>query len=187
MIKIKEELSQKEIIKIVLNELEKRNIIRSNFSTYKNTEQILRDYPKLKQSIKDRQEQINDYKNYGLQEKSKSITSISQNNNIRQDSDDIINSSIASLEIHIFKTKIVLKFIDNVLDKFKDDPYIDVIKLHYFEDKTYNQIAEIFDHKFGKKDKLTAPATVGSNNQRLVRELQKYLFPNDYLYQLLGY
>ena len=62
MIKIKEELSQKEIIKIVLNELEKRNIIRSNFSTYKNTEQILRDYPKLKQSIKDRQEQINDYK-----------------------------------------------------------------------------------------------------------------------------
>ena len=88
---------------------------------------------------------------------------------------------------HIFKTKIVLKFIDNVLDKFKDDPYIDVIKLHYFEDKTYNQIAEIFDHKFGKKDKLTAPATIGSNNQRLVRELQKYLFPNDYLYQLLGY
>ena len=48
-----------------------------------------------------------------------------------------------------------------ILDKFKDDPYIDVIKLHYFEDKTYNQIAEIFDHKFGKKDKLTAPATIG--------------------------
>ena len=187
MIKIKEELSQKEIIKIVLNELEKRNIIKSNFSTYKNTEQILRDYPKLKQSIKDRQEQINDYKNYGLQEKSKSISSISQNNTIKQDSDDIINSSIASLEKHIFKTKIVLKFIDNVLDKFKDDPYIDVIKLHYFEDKTYNQIAEVFDHRFGKKDKLTAPATIGSNNQRLVRELQKYLFPNDYLYQLLGY
>lgn len=176
----------KKTVEIVITELQKRNIIRSNLNTYKNTEKILYDYPKLKKSIQDRQEQIRDYQNYGLQEKSKSITTISYNIK-REDADDIINNSINSLQKHIFKTEVILKFIDSILDRFKDDPYIDVIKLHYFEKKTYDQIAEIFDARKGKIDKLTASTTIGSNNQRLVRELQKYIFPNDYLYQLLGY
>lgn len=73
------------------------------------------------------------------------------------------------------------------MNRFQNDPYIDVIKLHYFENKTYDEIAEIFDKRQGKTEKLTAYTTIASNNHRLVRELQKYLFPNDYLYQLLGY
>lgn len=179
-------MNEKEVVKIVLNELEKRNIIKHNFSTYKNTEQILRDYPMLKKSITDRQEQIKEYKQFGLQEKSKSITSISVNHK-HEDTEDIINDSIKSLQKHIFKTKVIIEFIDKILDRFKDDPYFDVIKLHYFENMTYDQIAEIFDKKRHNKDKLTAGSTIGSNNQRLVREIQKYLFPNDYLSQLLGY
>lgn len=179
-------MNEKEVVKIVLNELEKRNIIKHNFSTYKNTEQILRDYPMLKKSIVDRQEQIKEYKQFGLQEKSKSITSISLNHK-REDEDDIINDSIKSLQKHIFKTKVIIEFIDKILERFKNDPYFEVIKLHYFENMTYDQIAEIFDKKKNNKDKLTAGSTIGSNNQRLVREIQKYLFPNDYLSQLLGY
>lgn len=180
-------MNEKEVVKIVLNELEKRNVIKHNFSTYKNTEQILRDYPMLKKSITDRQEQIKEYKQFGLQEKSKSITSINLNQK-REDEEDIINDSIKSLQKHIFKTKVIIEFIDKILSRFKDDPYFDVIKLHYFDNMTYDQIAEIFDkRKNNNKNKLTAGSTIGSNNQRLVREIQKYLFPNDYLFQLFGY
>lgn len=178
--------NNKEIVSIVITELQKRNIIKNNLSTYKNTEQILYDYPKLKKSIQDREEQIKDYKNYGLPSKSKSITKISHNIK-RNDVEDIIEQSINNLSKDIYKTTVIIKFVDKVLDRFKNDPYIDIINLYYFENKTHEQIAEIFDQKRNNIDKTIASTTIASNKYRLIKELQKYIFPNDYLYQLLGY
>lgn len=177
---------KRETINMVIDELQKRNIIKNNFSTFKNTEQILFDYPKLKESIKDRKNQIKDYQDYGLPEKSKSITAISHNP-IHQDKEDIIFSSIQGLKKDIYKTEVVIKFIDSVLERFKDDPYYEIIKYYFFQKKTYEQIATIFDNKKKKNDKPIAISTIATNKNRLVRELQKYIFPNDYLYQLLGY
>lgn len=51
-------INNKEIVGIVIDELEKRSIIKKNYSTYKNTERILYDYPKLKDTIVERKEQI---------------------------------------------------------------------------------------------------------------------------------
>ena len=176
----------KEIVSIVINELQKRNIIKNNYSTFKNTEQILFDYPKLKESIKDRKNQIKDYKEYGVPEKSKSITAISHDT-MHYDKEDIIYNSIKGLQKDIYKTEVVIKFIDSVLKRFENDPYYSLIKLYFFEHKTYEQIASILDNKKKSNDKPIAISTIATNKNRLVRELQKYIFPNDYLYQLLGY
>lgn len=178
-------INNKEIVGIVIDELEKRSIIKKNYSTYKNTERILYDYPKLKDTIVERKEQIKELKDYGIPNKSKSITSISTNS-FRQDADDIIEQSIKNLNKDIYKTEVIIKFIDRILNKFKDDPYISVIKLYYFENKTHEQIAELYDQK-KKISRPTAPTTIANNKYRLVKELQKYIFPNDYLYNLLGY
>lgn len=51
-------INNKEIVSIIIDELEKRSIIKKNFSTYKNTERLLYDYPKLKDTIVERKEQI---------------------------------------------------------------------------------------------------------------------------------
>ena len=118
--------------------------------------------------------------------KSKSITKISHNIK-RNDVEDIIEQSINNLSKDIYKTTVIIKFVDKVLDRFKNDPYIDIINLYYFENKTHEQIAEIFDQKRNNIDKTIASTTIASNKYRLIKELQKYIFPNDYLYQLLGY
>lgn len=178
-------ISTKEIVGIVITELEKRNIIKRNLSTFKNTEQLLFDYPKLKESIKDRKEQIKDYQEYGLPGKSKSITSINSNSK-KEDMDDIISNSISSLKKDIYRTEVVIKFIDTVLQRFKNDPYYEMIKLYFFERKTYEQIAAEFDKRKNNGNSI-AISTLASNKNRIVRELQKYIFPNDYLYQMLGY
>lgn len=178
-------ISTKEIVGIVITELEKRNIIKRNLSTFKNTEQLLFDYPKLKESIKDRKEQIKDYQEYGLPGKSKSITSINSNSK-KEDVDDIISNSISSLKKDIYRTEVVIKFIDTVLQRFKNDPYYEMIKLYFFERKTYEQIAAEFDKRKNNGNSI-AISTLASNKNRIVRELQKYIFPNDYLYQMLGY
>ena len=178
-------INNKEIVSIIIDELEKRAIIKKNFSTYKNTERLLYDYPKLKDTIVERKEQIKELKDYGIPSKSKSITSISTNS-FKQDADDIIEQSIKNLNKDIYKTEVIIKFIDRILNKFKDDPYISIIKLYYFENKTHEQIAELYDQK-KKTSRPTAPTTIANNKYRLVKELQKYIFPNDYLYHLLGY
>ncbi len=175
-----------EIIKIVIDELEKRNIIKPNLSTFKNTERLLFDYPKLKESIEERKNLISEYKKYGLPEKSKSITSIKENV-LHQDKEDILANSITNLEKDIYKTEIVIKYIDRLLEKFQNDPYYVIINLYFFEHKTYEQIAYILDSKRKIVDKPIAISTIAANKNRIIKEMQKYFFTNDYIYQLFGY
>ena len=42
------EFSKKEVVNLVLTELEARGFIKNNYSTFKNVERILYEYPKLK-------------------------------------------------------------------------------------------------------------------------------------------
>lgn len=176
----------KEIVKIVLDELENRGIIKKNLNSFDNTVQLLYQYPKLKDSIKDRKEQIKDLKSYGLQEKSKSITAISMNNAKKDDDDELIQSNISSLKQHIHRTEVILKYIDSIIDKFKRDKYYEVIRLYYFEHKTHDQIAEYLDSK-KNKDSNTSPETIRQNKNRLIREMKTYFFPNDVITEILGY
>ncbi len=179
------DVSKKEITNLVLNELEIRGFIKNNYSTFKNVERILYEYPKLKNSILERENQIEELKEYGIPEKSKSITGLSDNT-IRKDKEDIISDSIDSLNKHIFKTRVIIKHIDSVINTLKDDPYFDIIKLKYFEGKTHEQIAEHFDRKNNKKES-TSTSTIAINKNRLIEEIRPLLLPNDLISELLGY
>lgn len=177
---------KKEIIGIVLNELESRGILRKGMDTFKKTEKLLYEYPNLKESITKRKEQIKDLEQYGLQQKSKSITGIF-NGGVKEDEDSIIQNNINSLQQHIYRTTIVLKHIDSVLATIKDDKYFDIIKKYYFENMTFDQVAEYFDTKLNKKDRLTSQETIRLNKNRLINKIKTLLLPNDLISEILGY
>ena len=179
------EFSKKEVVNLVLTELEARGFIKNNYSTFKNVERILYEYPKLKKSIIEREKQIKELKEFGVPEKSKSITSIAENI-VRKDKEDIITDSIESLNKHIYKTKVILKHIDSVINSLNKDPYFDIIKLKYFEGKTHEQIAEYFDKKLNKKESIST-STISINKNRLIEEIRPLLLPNDLIGELLGY
>lgn len=185
--KISEEMdvSKKEISNIVLNELEARGFIKNNYSTFKNVERILYEYPKLKASINEREKEISELKRYGIQEKSKSITGLS-GNSMKKAKEDIIDDSIDNLKKHIFKTKVIIKHIESVINTLKNDPYFDIIHLKYFEGKTHEQIAEYIDKKNNKKE-TTSTSTIAANKNRLIESIRPLLLPNDLIGELLGY
>lgn len=185
--KISEEMdvSKKEISNIVLNELEARGFIKNNYSTFKNVERILYEYPKLKASINEREKEISELKRYGIQEKSKSITGLSSNS-MKKTKEDIIDDSIDNLKKHIFKTKVIIKHIESVINTLKNDPYFDIIHLKYFEGKTHEQIAEYIDKKNNKKE-TTSTSTIAANKNRLIESIRPLLLPNDLIGELLGY
>ncbi len=178
---------KKELIKIIISELEARGYIKKENTSFKNTERLLFSYNKLKESINDRKEQIKDLKEVGLPKKSKSITNMISGNFQNKDTSEVLEDSIKSISKHIDRTKIILKHIDRTLEKFKDDPYYEIIRLYYFENKSYEQIAEYYDSKNLRKESPTASSTISRNKNRLINEIKVLLLPNDFLSEILGY
>lgn len=84
---------------------------------------------------------------------------------------DIINGLIMDIK----KTQLIINRIDRIINKFKNDKYIEIVKQKYFEGKTQQDIADYFD-----KD----TTTIWRNNKRLINEIKVYLFPNDVVKEL---
>lgn len=170
-------MDEKELTRVVLKELEAMGMLKRKNDVFKNTESVLYNYNTIKETISQRRNQINDLKKYGLPKKSKSITSVSQNTVVIEEN-DLLDLTIKNIEKSIIKTKVILNYIDNILSKFKSDPYYEILRLKYFDKKTHEEIAEYY-----KKD----VATVSRNKNRLINEIKVYLMPNDIITDLLGY
>lgn len=170
-------MNETDIVKIVLVELEKRGLIKQNDNTFKNVELLLYNYEAIKDSIKEREEQIKDLKTYGIKEKSSSITMIVENVQ-KQSKSELIDNAIESLQQHIFRTKVFIKYIDKVIKKLEKDEYYPIIKLKYFKGKSIEEIAEIL-----KKDS----STISRNKNRLINELKPLLLPNEVISNIFNY
>lgn len=170
-------MNETDIVKIVLVELEKRGLIKQNDNTFKNVELLLYNYEAIKDSIKEREEQIKDLKTYGIKEKSSSITMIVENVQ-KQSKSELIDNAIESLQQHIFRTKVFIKYIDKIIKKLEKDEYYPIIKLKYFKGKSIEEIAEIL-----KKDS----STISRNKNRLINELKPLLLPNEVISNIFNY
>ncbi len=162
-----------EISKHVIDSLVKVGVLRRPNSTYKSTEALLYRYKDLKNSIKDREEEIKEIQDYGLRGKSTSILKMPEGT--RSSDRDLEQDIIDGLVKDIKKTQLVVNRIDRIVAKYKTDPYGEIIKLKYFEQKTQQEIADYFE-----KD----PTTIWRNTQRLINEIKVYLFPNDVIEEL---
>ena len=161
-----------EISKHIIDTLQKLGVLRKVNSTYKSTESLLYRYNDLKNSIKDREEEIQEIRDYGLRGKSKSILKMPEGHGGDR---DIEQEIINGLEKDIKKTRLIVNRIDRVVAKYKSDPYGEIIKLKYFEQKTQQEIADYFE-----KD----PTTIWRNTQRIINEIKVYFFPNDVVEEL---
>lgn len=171
-------MTEKETIRIVLDELQARGIIKNKDNTFKNVEVLLYNYNNFKESIKDRKSQVKDLKKYGLPEKSKGITSIVNMNSKYETKEEQIDNAITSLEQNIYRTKVFIRHIDRVLKRFCNDPYYEILKMKYFEGKNVEEIAEIL-----QKD----TSTISRNKNRLINEIRILLLPNEVMSNIFNY
>lgn len=168
-------MSEKEVVKIVLDELVKRNLIHKTENSYKNTEYLLNNYDLLKKSINDMKTQIKDLEQYGIKKRTSAVHVVS--NVIKEDEDIIIERRINNLKQSIHRTKSVLKMINLILQDIRDDKYYKIIELKYFDKKTYEEIAEVMECDI---------STISRNKNRLINKIKVRLFPNTFIDEL-GY
>lgn len=72
-------------------------------------------------------------------------------------------------------TQKLIHILEDELKALSDDPYYEIIPMIYFEGKTYEEIAEIFD---------ISARTVMRNRNRLINQLKVVLFSDDVIAEL---
>ena len=169
-------MTETEVVKIVINELQERNMIRKIKDSYKNTEYLLNNFDLLSKSISDMKLQIDDLKTYGIRKSGKAAVVVSQNS-VKIDEDTLIEQRVNELKQAIHRTKSVINSVNHILLDLKKDKYYQIIELKYFKKLSYEEIAEILE---------CDTSTVSRNKNRLVNLIKVRIFPNSFVDEL-GY
>lgn len=155
----------------VMEKLNKSNKVKREMSYYRKVEILLYNYSNLKDAIEDKVQAIEDLKNYGLQEKSKSIVSYSSGS--RMTEGDRYTELVDKYNFEKIETERELKRIDNALDRIRGDKYYKIIELKYLS----NEEKEIgTDEKLAEKIGRDQ-STITRNRKRLMNKLVTILFP----------
>jgi DNA repair ATPase RecN len=177
-------LNKKEIINIVVDELVKRNLIKEVKNSFKNTEALLYNYNKLKQSIADSKEEISELKEYGIPTKSKDIIITTNGHSPRMDENEIIERRINNIKQSIARTEAVVNRIDRLLNNLKqNDKYYKVIEFKYFKNIGFEEMLNMSDEK-GNPIFTCDVSTLSRNKNRIINELKILLFPDNSIDEL---
>ncbi len=166
-----------ETITKTVTELKRAGLVKDNKQTpFQKTEQLLYNYMNFKRAIEDRLEQIEEIKHYGALQHSKSIISFSSNLNVNLDSEyEKMEDKIRAIESSIIVTKRFINIVESALEKINQDPYYDIIRLKYFEEKSREEIADIL---------YVDVSTVTRNKNRLVDLIKVNLFSDEVIMEL---
>ena len=168
-----------EVTKIVLDELEKRKVLkREKMSPYKKTEMLLYNYRKFKEVVNDKEDEIEEIVKFGLKKKAKSVVVVQENNVVESGinfEECVIEEKVRKIEDSITYTKRCIESIDKALKKIEEDKYYEVIERKYIKGQTLEEVA----FEIG-----CDVSTVSRNRNRLVKDLAIILFSDDVIYDL---
>lgn len=133
---------------------------------FKATEKRLYAYPLLLAKIEDDRETIAEIEQYGVREKSHSITRFIRSGT-RLDPDEIKAAILMDLRAQIENDLHETVKIEKALKLIEDDEYRDIIKYKYFEQKSDEEIADLIH---------CAPRTVRTHKSALVGRLSVILY-----------
>lgn len=166
-------MNEEDIVKIVLEELKERGLIRkSGHTAYSATESLLYNYNNLKQSIHQNELEIEDLRKYGLPKRSGSVLNLDkpQGGPTKMPELVVVDERVDILQQTNARTRALLTKIDRILNDCKIPRYPDLIKLLYFDEKSREEVAEFYQ---------CDPTTVTRNKAKIVNSVKVQLFPND--------
>lgn len=170
-------MNNEEIVKIVLDELRDRGLIKERRkSAYASTEALLYNYGYLKQSIIENRHEIEDLKANGLPKKSKSIVALDSISTApREEECVLVEERISYIEQSIVRTEAIISKINRLLREYGSPKYPDLIKRIYFDGQTREELAEIYQCDV---------STISRNRAKIINQLKIILFPSELINEL---
>lgn len=170
-------MNNEEIVKIVLDELRDRGLIKERKkSAYASTEALLYNYGYLKKSIIENRHEIEDLKTNGLPKKSKSILALAGSGTApREEECVLLEERISHIEQSIVRTEAIIAKINRLLREYESPKYPDLIKRIYFDGQTREELAEIYQCDV---------STISRNRAKIINQLKIILFPGELINEL---
>ncbi len=146
-------------------------------NAFQKTEQLLFKYTDFVDAIKAKEDQIKELKDYGLKQKSKSITKYGAGSGEVKTDQEKLDEKIQFIEDTIDDTRRYIGIIDKALDKIRNDEYFPIIEMKYGKSMTHEEIGEELE---------VDATTVGRNKNKLIRKLSIQLFPDESISELMS-
>lgn len=169
-------------VKATIDELQKRKLVKKKvINTFKKTEQLLYNYNAFLDVVKDKKEMIEQIQKVGLSKRSGSFIPMPEDTGFKviKSEEEKENEAIETLENSIETTGRFIKLIDNALETISNDPYFEVVKMHYFQGMKYSSIAD-------KWPVTIDESTICRNKNRLVKKMSIYLFSDEVINEMLN-
>jgi len=141
-------------------------------TAYQKTEQLLYNYNGFKKIVKERMEEIEELRKYGVPKKCGGVSEFVQKGGLPRGivlEEESVESAVATVQRSVQGTVQVIALIDKGMAALKNDPYYKILEMRYFEGRTQEDIAVTFGCN---------QATIARNKSRLVKELAMRLFPD---------
>lgn len=163
-----------------VTELKRQNLMsEGKQSPFQKTETLLFNYNNFVAVIKEKENQIEELRQFGLRQKSTSITSFSGGTGMIEVKSDAekVEEKIEMIEFSINTTRNFIRIIDDAIAALQTDPYFDIIQMRYMDGHSREEIAEHFDCDV---------KTVTRNKNRLINLLQIRLFSDQVIQQIFA-
>lgn len=134
-----------------IGELKLQDMLKENKkNAFQKTEQLLYNYTDFKGVIKQKEDLIDELLTVGLPKKSKSITSYSGDEGLRDVKSEAeqVEEYVESIQNSMHLTKRCIAIIDDALKDVKNDPYYPIICRKYFDKSTLEDIAADMERMF---------------------------------------
>ncbi len=148
--------------------------IKESKSTFQKTEQLLYLVPQLKEAINHNKQRIDDLKQYGIPKTSNAVK-IVDSFAIKREDNEIVEQEISKLLQRNYIISTQLKWINGIVESLRNNKFYDLIELKYYEQKSYEEIAEYFDCDV---------STVSRNKNKLINKIKGLLFPANSIEEL---
>lgn len=149
-------------------------------TAYQKTEQLLYNYTGFKRIIREREQEIDDLRKYGVPKKSKSITQYGGVSGTVQQMilpEESVESAVRTVQASVQGIVQIVTLIDNSMAMLQHDPYYKILERYYFEGRTLEDIGL----DFGSSQK-----TMSINKSRLVKELALLIFPDQVISEMMA-
>jgi len=161
----------------LINMIRRENIKQKDpKGIYKKTEILLYAYPKLKDTLAERQEQIKELQTYGTRKRSGSITSVGSGSPDLRSEMEKVEDAIEKVQNQMDETLVWIQKVESALDRISNDSWFYVITDHYFAGKTFSAISQSSHH---------TEETIRNQKNRLIRIIETKLFISDYVDNLM--
>lgn len=144
----------------------------SDKTAYQKTEQLLYNYNNFKRIVREKEEEIEEIKRYGVPKRGGSVHTYAGGGGTVQGIrtvEETVDDAIRNVQASVEGTVQAICMINEGLEKLKYDPYYKILEMRYFEGRTQEDIA--LELKCTQK-------TISVNKNRLIRELSLRLFPD---------